>query len=63
MFQKYMKETFIINYTITLIKIDFQNTTQDALLFMIVKMKIALDKKKVCMAVLTVSVMISSLLN
>ena len=26
MFQKYMKGTFIINYAITLIKIDFQNT-------------------------------------
>ena len=26
MFQKYMKETFKINYTITLLKTDFQNT-------------------------------------
>ena len=26
MFQKYMKDTFIVNYTITLIRIFFQNT-------------------------------------
>ena len=62
MFQKYMKDAFIVNYTITLIRIFFSKyqcgfckgfSTQHALLVMIEKMKIARDNKEFCAAILT----------
>ena len=62
MFQNYMKNAYLVSYTITLIRIFFQNTsapfckgfsTQHTLLVMIEKMKTARDNKQFCVAILT----------
>ena len=62
MFQKYMRDAFILHYTITLIKKTFSKyqcgfckgfSTQHALLAMIEKIKTACDKKKFYAAILT----------
>ena len=62
MLQKYVKDTFIVNYTITLIKIFVQNTKEVfvkafvfSLLVMIEKktQKTARDNKEFCAAILT----------
>ena len=60
-FPNYMKDAYIVNYTITLIRIFFQNTSVDfvkasvlsTLLVMIEKMKTARDNKQFCAAILT----------
>ena len=62
MFQKYMKDAFIVNYAISLIKISFQNTnvafakasqsTQHVLLVRIEKVKITRHIKEFCAAFL-----------
>ena len=57
MFQKYLKDAFLVSYTITLIRLFFKKpmwlSTQHVLLVMIEKIKIARDNKEFCAAILT----------